>query len=290
MASARKTLLQSHPLRAHDLIISDGIALAARANWIRMEVRDAAHSLSLSYDAEIDKGDLLIHDLRFSGSHYLVMVLSTETMPKEIVVWDLETKEQTFRYSPGNYETLLFSADRYSPRFVVPVSTDTVSIVDIPTHQILQTFSGLQCEIAEIAPIHHWIAAATFTNSGMNLAVEGLTSNLLQRPVDGYIQAIGWSADEIYLWVSYENRLVQYRSDTLSEVAVYEGFTGWVERMVVSGHMLAASVEQSGVHVMNLTTHQRLVLPTMTAFTFDAKGDRLFTANETVIHQIDLHG
>ncbi|MFN8527616.1 MAG: hypothetical protein U0670_03285 [Anaerolineae bacterium] len=288
MASARKISLQAQPLRAQDIVLFEGKAFAACGNWVHMEVRDAANVLWLSYDADIDKGDSLIRDLRFSGSHHLIMVLGTETMPKEMLVWDLETKEQTLRFIPGNYDRLLLSADRSAPRFVAPVSNETVGIVDIPTRRILQTFSGLQCEIAALAPIHPWIAAATFADSGMRLAVAGMLPGILERPIDGFIQAICWSADETHLWVSYENRLVKYRSDTLAEVETCEGFEGWVDHMAMRGHILAASIEQHGVQVMNLATHQRLVLPTMTAFAFDVEPDRLFAAHETAVDRIDL--
>ena len=288
--SPRQKTLEAQPLHAQDIGFIDGVPLVARGNWVHVEVADAANQRCMQLTVNADR-EPIVHELRFAGGRYLVVVVGTGLMPTGVRVWDFETGGWSWQLMPdGDHDTVLYAVHPFEPVIVTAIAAARVGVVDLRTGAVTRALDDGAWDLLELSPSRGWLASASPSHTPATLVIDKAPRPAVRRQVASSVEALAWAGDESALYCGEGDGIVKRSAETLEVMKRFDGLGPAARRIYISrtGETLAALTTEEDVHVCDLTTGARTIVKGATAFAFSPDGQKLFTAGDRGLNAFEL--
>ncbi|WP_163869306.1 hypothetical protein [Myxococcus eversor] len=137
MDAKRLEALSRQPLHVAALGWAGSECLTARANYVRLEVRDEAGQLRLEHDTWRKDGRIL-RDMRFAGAHLVASI--GDIFADGLRIWDVQSSVETSRVGPSWHveSSGVLWSDPVQPRALVR-NRAGVAILDATTFDLTRT-------------------------------------------------------------------------------------------------------------------------------------------------------
>jgi hypothetical protein len=127
--------LNTHALWRRDAGRIQGEEMEVWANWIRIEVRDAAGTLRFERDVNVERKETTINQARLVGGRYLVIERADGATPLDLEVWDFVQCKWSFTLSQYA-EVLLHGAHPSLPLVAIELPEGGMGLLNLESNSI----------------------------------------------------------------------------------------------------------------------------------------------------------